>query len=175
MWVKPASTSTACYVMDWSGGNARAIILGYQPGYINTYNGGYPGVTPETSQLPVTAGIWQQIGYAYDGLRLQGYVNGKQQFDIEVVGAGANYAFGAAQTGFRLGSAYAGSNFYTGSLDGVCVYQRALSAQSMQDLFEDSRLGHPQMLRRMGRVLWGSASAASSTQAPRRLLAGVGA
>ncbi len=130
-WAKPASVTNNQYVgqgYDGAGlGNTRAVVLGYQDGFWNIFNNGYPTGLASDTQMAATAGVWQHVAYTWDGTVIRGYVNGVQHVSVT---AGFAPSIGNMSTR-RFGTS--GSNdYYAGVLDEVRIYGRALTATEVQ-------------------------------------------
>jgi len=77
---------------------------------------------------------WKHVVGVYNGVDLRVYVDGA--LSCTPVAQTGNIYFGAATLALRLGNAPASTAFpYTGSVDDVRVYNRALSAADVADLY----------------------------------------
>lgn len=76
-------------------------------------------------------GTWQYITMVYNGTAVWTYVNGTPQHTNAVA---AGYA--TADVGFRFGGDYSGTTkYFTGYLDELAIYDRALSQSEVQELY----------------------------------------
>jgi fibronectin type 3 domain-containing protein len=128
-WVKPAS------IAGW-----RTVLLKERPGSLvyalyGSVDNGRPSTelftgamreTRGTSALPV--GVWSHLAASYDGTTLRLYVNGTQVSSVAQSGALTNSA-GALRIG---GNTVWGDEYFSGLIDEVRVYERALSAAEIQ-------------------------------------------
>jgi hypothetical protein len=128
-WIKPSSTSglQGVFVKGQSGVcfNYGIIIYGGTLNAINTSNF-YP------LSGPLVANTWQHIAIVYTSNGAMGYVNGVQ--------TGVSAAAGSSdcsRNGWALGShGYDDPGWYfSGAIDEVRIYSRALSAQEISDLY----------------------------------------
>jgi len=124
-------------------GAAGIIVITYTstsvPYALSTVNGGEflikSGASTSTvdSSVSVTDGKWHFMSATYDGTTMRIYVDGVQ------TGSGTSFSGNLpTQSGnVRVGADYQTTpgNFFTGSLDEVRVYNRALSAAEIQTLY----------------------------------------
>ena len=141
-WVKPTSfndwdsiafkalTSTNRYGMMLSGsgyGDSNDFFFCISHG-ANT--GGY------TDEDIVTLNTWYHVVMVFDGSetgnanRLKGFVNGTQK-TLEFLGT-IPVTIGSNTSNFELGRSYGDTNKFDGSIDGVKIYNRALSAEEIR-------------------------------------------
>src|SRR3989344_3837711 len=94
------------------------------------------------SNLGITAGNWYMISEVYDGVYKRVYVNG-----VEYVNASnptAPWAYSVTmrtgQNGQKIGAYGGGSGyFFKGKIDEVIIFSRALSANEIKKMYDDSR------------------------------------
>lgn len=123
-WAKPTGTSADQYAIyrEIAGvtANVRAVILGFQDGFWNIFNGAYPTGTAADTQIAATAGVWQYIAFKSDGSTVEGHLNGTQQYSVS-----ANLNTAAPNT-LRIATP-ASSNWYAGVLDEIRISNAARS------------------------------------------------
>lgn len=142
LWARPTGTSADQYVLyrEEAGiaANMRVILLGFQDGFWNVFNGGYPTGTAADTQMTATAGVWQHVLYTSNGSTLQGYLNGVLQISVS-----ANLDLSSGANTMRIGSPNGASNFYAGGLDDIRIWNRYSSASEAAAIYHDSRRGYP--------------------------------
>ena len=90
-----------------------------------------------TYDITLTIGTWYHIAYTYNGSTVTGYLNG---VSIGTASSSGNGSSSAGYTnGFFIGSAFDSSNFLTGSADEVSIWQRALSADEVNKIYNANR------------------------------------
>jgi len=123
-WVKPDSLTNNQYISTLIGGsksNLTAVILGYQDGFINAYDEGYPTGNANQTALAVSTTQWSKFVYQWDSGRIKGYLDGVEIFDY------ADTMLNQTPTQIRVGSSSA-SDFYLGAMQGYEVGAIAKSA-----------------------------------------------
>jgi len=127
-WVAPTT------VTDWrtivlkekAAGLAWSLYasndLGLSAGYVNI---GADIVANGTSRLPLNA--WSHVAVTYDGTSLRLYVNGTLNSATSVTGATATSALP-----MRIGGNSIWGEFFSGRIDDVRIYNRALSPAELQ-------------------------------------------
>lgn len=148
------------------GSNLDIILNNYQGGRteLNFYTQSgvvkcYYGATL-TGALTVTANVWNHAALVRTGTTLQLFLNGVP--DSSVASGSGNWS----TTGFTLGNWYngsAGTSAMAGSIDDARIYRRALSADEIIALYNDSRTGYPQTLNRLPRRSYAVAGGAAFT------------
>lgn len=133
-WINPSNTVNDQYVFDHT--NIRTILCGYQDNNINIFNGGYPTGTASDTQMPVSANVWTHFIYTTDGSTLRGYKNGAQVFNVN-----ANLNPGAYST-LYFASAAGAAAFFTGGIDNVRLWNRALTKEDVFRLYFDPFAGY---------------------------------
>lgn len=112
--------------------NKRSILLGYQDGFWNYFP--YPTGADAASQIPAIANVWQLVTYTSDGIRTQGYVDGKQYIDV----VGTMDVIGGPLTSSWIGAANdAGAAPYGGSVALLLWYSRHFIANEVAQLAAD--------------------------------------
>ena len=136
-WIKPESNVIGTIV----GKYATAP----QHGYLFYVNTGpviqcilSPDGTNDTTAIGGTTldlGEWYHVAVVYNGTDIRIYVNGV----LDANGAENPYAYTGgiydSSTQFELGHRVASSNYYDGLMDEVAVFNRALSADEVADIF----------------------------------------
>jgi len=134
-----------------TGLDSRGLM--FRIGAVSVVNPSYPNkleVLLSTTDFPnqyiasatdVPVGAWTQLAFSYDGLKICLYMNG--QYIENVFQNGAPVSNGVTQTGaVAMGtddsalSFFAGKTFH-GAIDDVRIYDRALSADEINVLYED--------------------------------------
>lgn len=129
VWVNPDTLSSS-----WR----RGIIV--QENYLNSgfrlgfYNGGAPmfwttqsgGTLQLTSPKPLTSGQWNSVVVTFDNKNASLYLNGTQV-------ATSTGTYVAGSNAVRIGAAV--SEYYSGLMDDVRIYNRALSGSEIQQLY----------------------------------------
>ena len=140
-WIKyEASASTAwrrivCAPLSFAP-DAYTIIL--RPASNRLY-AGYGGNSNETQYSWITKtgsatpDVWQHIAMTYDGTVGETYINGVPSFYSEITG---NYV-GLAGTNLWIGGRQDNSNWFNGKIDDVRIFDRALSEQEIQQLYDE--------------------------------------
>lgn len=83
----------------------------------------------------LTSGTWELVTAVFDGSLLHLYINGS-----EVPNNASPTSFGPITVPMYFGTYFGspGNNLFKGDMDDVCVYNRALSAQDVSDLYNSS-------------------------------------
>jgi hypothetical protein len=123
-WVRPSSNSgwqTALLKERGTAGHVYALYAsnGATPiteSYLTSYNGA-------TAPNPLALNTWTHLASTYDGTTLRLYVNGTQVATKAFSGAMA-----ATASPLRIGGNAVWGEYFTGLIDEVRVYNRALSA-----------------------------------------------
>ena len=116
---------------------------------INSQGGTQFSVWGGTQVQPsLLVGQWTHVAVTYDGGRLKSYINGELKQDRPVSGTKFNLS-----GDLSIGRAFIGENFWKGQIDGLAIYNRALSAGEIKEI-------HPGQLWRIvgvpSLVKWGS-------------------
>ncbi len=127
---KPDNITDNQYVSGGDGAdqNKRNVVLGFQDGFWNVFNGVYPTGTPGDTQITATAGEWQTVAYVTDGISIWGYLNGIQQFSET-----GHITPSATITDFAIMAV----GVYIGAKEYVYIYNRALSASEIALLYRE--------------------------------------
>jgi hypothetical protein len=132
-WVRPETTAAATIYGRRTaadvGGMALVLTAANAPSF-QVYAGGSWRVATAGSAV-ATAGTWSHVAGTYDGTNVKVFLNGAE-VGSTAAAAGAINNPGGAQV--RLGQNSAtGANFFRGLMDGVAVYNSALSAAVLND------------------------------------------
>lgn len=84
------------------------------------------------STTPVIDSLWHHIACTYDGSNLRIYVDGKEQ-GISPYSYGTSYI---PNEPLYIGRDPYGSRYFTGELDDIRIYNRSLSAEEVQTLYQ---------------------------------------
>lgn len=129
--VTPTDTVVNDYISDFEDTDEFALLKGFQNGFYNVFGGAYPTGAPGDSQIPMSgAGIRDWVVWTKEGSSLKGYVNGILYADV-VITTGNFTPTGGLIVGERFG----GTSEFTGSVDSVALWSRALTATQIAFLF----------------------------------------
>lgn len=95
----------------------------------NWVEGGNPsvyGVDPLDASATIHTGHWQHLAYVADGSTLRVYVDGAQQPGIDSLTPGAYFTNTNAHFVIGNGGAYNKNWYFTGAIDDIKIYNRAL-------------------------------------------------
>ena len=129
-----ASFTLSAWVNVNSGSTEKTIFsLGNRSFYINDnvlsfWNNGSTG---SGTFGTVPTGSWQHITFTYSGSVLRAYLNGVQ------LPTTVTSTVSTPSVGPRIGES-GGDNFFSGSIDEFRLYNRALSAQEVLDVYNDT-------------------------------------
>ena len=123
LWAKPASSGTyeAMFSSYDNSGNGFQIDLDGSNFHIRKSSGG--NIVLSTAQL----GVWTFIAFTYDGTNSIGYINNESP----VSDSGGTTEFNR----FRIGRNRNGNKYYTGAIDELRIYNRALTASEISSLY----------------------------------------
>ena len=123
LWAKPASSGTyeAMFSSYNDSGNGFQIDLDGSNFHIRKSNGG--NIVLGAAQL----GKWTFIAFTYDGTNSIGYIND----NITVSDPEGTTEFNR----FRIGKNRNGNTYFTGEIDELRIYNRALTASEISSLF----------------------------------------
>ena len=132
-WVKPTSGTRQDIVSKWTTNQYQYDLLqGVTASKFTFYisTNGSAALSSANSVTSIVAGVWYFVCGSYDGANIKLYVNGSQE--------GSN----VAQTGNLYGSSVQNNLIgksadaaFSGSIDDVRIYNRALSAQEVRALY----------------------------------------
>ncbi|MFD0716840.1 DUF4038 domain-containing protein [Paenibacillus sp. GCM10027626] len=105
---------------------------------MSTINNSWYSGNSSSLLLPLQKNKWQHLTVTYDGANSKLYLNGElQKTSIEMSGSMLN-----SDEPIRIGAKTAGNIDYTaGMIDDIRIYDQALSAEQVLDLFESYRFG----------------------------------
>ena len=123
LWAKPASSGTyeAMFSSYDNSGNGFQIDLDGSNFHIRKSSGG--NIVLSTAQLEV----WTFIAFTYDGTNSIGYIDNQ----TPVIDLGGTTEFNR----FRIGRNRNGGTYFTGEIDELRIYNRALTASEISSLF----------------------------------------
>lgn len=134
-WIFPTRNNSQDYILNKN--NIYAIIIGYQPGYVNFYNNGYQP-SPASTQIPINNNQWTNIVYSKNinsvSNNWNGYKNGSSVFSLS-----QNFTLGLNSDNLLIGSALTYLNFFQGNIAITQIYNRALSAQEIQQNYNATK------------------------------------
>jgi hypothetical protein len=130
-WVKPTgtlgSTARAVLVKERAGGRVYGLYANdaaARPKGV-TFVGGVEQVTEGAATLPL--GTWTHLAATYDGAALKLYVNG-----VPVSATAVPGAMPASTGPLRIGGDGVGGEWFSGTIDEVRVYNRALTPAQIE-------------------------------------------
>ena len=135
-WIRPQSTARQDYITQWGVGGTRHfnLISGITAGKFDFFVSinGTASPSAGASITSINPGTWYHVVGTYDGANIRLYVNGVQESITAQTGdllttSSANLLFGKGSD--------ATSGIITGSIDDVRVYNRALSAADIAELY----------------------------------------
>jgi hypothetical protein len=118
--------------LDGGGGRNPRIFL----------NLSISGVVNLTSTLGFASGAWTHVLWSYDGSTLAIYLNGQPAGTLSCSGSILN----TATDQVFIGQNVATDHFFKGLIDQVSIFNRALSATEVKNLYKESLLGYPNEL-----------------------------
>ena len=127
-WFKPGSIGAAqlsarmLAVAESSSASAMIVGLGNN-NQLQYFNGG----SVVSSGATITAGAWRHVACAYNGTYTRFYVDG-----ITTVSVTNAMSSGSAEYNSVIGAGFTGSQRFTGLIDDVRIYSRALSTANIQ-------------------------------------------
>jgi len=90
------------------------------------------GVTANYDASPYTVGQWEHVGLTYDGSNLDIYINGavaaSHPKSGDIIASNQETIIGNVNT--------ADSRYFNGKIDNVMIYDRALTSQEIQQIYE---------------------------------------
>ena len=138
-WIKGGTAGQSLISQaDGTGiGRAWLCTTGPQGVLATTLSDGGRFTSPLASELVVTDGLWHHVGLVWDGSRRHLYVDGAEVAkDANVLrqlyGCNGGLYFGTAKTLEQAG-------FWSGLIDDIQVYDSALSASQVEELFRSSK------------------------------------
>jgi large repetitive protein len=135
-WVKPSSTADS-EVLCWIGSGSAGWDLSVTSGKYRGSARALGGLDLLSTVTSVAAGAWVMVTYAWAPSGQALYVNGAQD-NTAASTLSAISLPAAAFAAFGTRNDTPGSLFYGGLLDGVVVFDRALSANEVAALYADT-------------------------------------
>jgi len=128
VWVRPSSFSGYPTVVS-KNGTADDYQLGFDgtTGFIRPCLNGLCS----TGTNPVPLNTWSEIGFTYDGSFIRTYLSGQ----LDSISAHTGSLPTNSSDPLDIGAATLGGFRYTGTIDDVRIYNRALSYQEIQQLY----------------------------------------
>lgn len=138
-WVNPTTTATLASLVEkgssFSAGYGIFITTDpYLCGLLTVAGGNASG----SSTTNMTAGIWKHVAMTYDGTNFKLYINGVSEVVQGGASCGINSNTGAITNdtlNLTIGARTSTLFPYNGQIDDVRVYNRALTAQEVKDLY----------------------------------------
>ncbi|GII85544.1 hypothetical protein Ssi03_35340 [Sphaerisporangium siamense] len=129
-WVNPTVLDNWRQVLmkEFNGGLSYALYAsnGSQPNGWAVNTGGTEGSVDSSQNIPT--GTWSHLALTYDGSKLAFYLNGTKTGEANLTGA-----LRADGGPLRIGGNSAWGEYFSGLIDEVRVYNRALSASEIQN------------------------------------------
>jgi hypothetical protein len=125
LWAKPATSGTykAMFSSDNNSGRGFQIDLDESNFHIRKANSSGGSIVLSTAQLDV----WTFIAFTYDGTNSIGYIDSVS--DNESTGGTTEFNL------FRIGRNRNGSIYFTGAIDELRIYNRALTASEISSRY----------------------------------------
>ena len=143
LWVKPGSSQgTYADILGNHQGDHKGIVLQQQAGnqnlYYFAYGNGSSWVNNSTGNVQLTANGWQHIAVVKDATTCYFYLNGTDQ--VAARGTCSDAIVPATTINFRIAQGFSdGGRFWNGTADEVRVYNRALTAAEIKQLYNLGR------------------------------------
>ena len=133
MWAKaPSSPSDSTFQKLLNKVNSYDLVFDnpFLDGMcFRIYDGGWKKTGSITSEFP--ASEWAMVTGTYDGTTLRLYVNAVQKATGSHTGA-----IDASANDIGIGAIQGGSEIFTGQIDGIQIFSRALSAGEIQAVYQ---------------------------------------
>jgi hypothetical protein len=145
-----AAANQTVFKLGASGGDSPRLFLRYESSAAGwLFDTGTTTLgTATPSAFPFAAGEWFHLAFTDTGSSPQYYKNG---VPATTGGTGAVQALGASNESswgrYRAGS----TRYWGGGMDGLMIYDRALTASQVLALYQESRRGNPERWRWLGR------------------------
>jgi len=123
LWAKPASTGTYEAMFSSYDDSSYGFQIDLDGGNFHIRKSGGGNIVLSTARLEV----WTFIAFTYDGTNSIGYIND----NITVSAPGGTTEFNR----FRIGRNRNGSTYFTGAIDELRIYNRALTASEISSLY----------------------------------------
>jgi len=128
-WIYPTSLNSYQVI-------ASKLYAGYTLGWELSNSSGVARVTLRATTTDMyfngslNVNTWQMVAFTYDGATLKGYLNGA--LNTAHVATSTNLV---STADFQIGTRFGGSNLFNGFIDDVHVYNKALSAAEINQLY----------------------------------------
>lgn len=146
-WVKPGTQDNSIISMlDFAHESAQGWVIQSEDATTNKYyyftyrsGGGYQpaGGFGAGIGIQYTSDVWQYITYTKRGTTVKGYKNGVEVF-TPADAASATVTYGTTENLFIGACVSQAARNMTGEIDDVRIYNRALSAQEISNLYNSS-------------------------------------
>ena len=125
LWAKPASSGTYEAMFSSYNDSSYGFQIDLSSGNFHIRKAGASGgnIVLSTAQL----GVWTFIAFTYDGTNSIGYINNESP----VSDSGGTTEFNR----FRIGRNRNGNTYFTGAIDELRIYNRALTASEISSLY----------------------------------------
>ena len=128
-WQNAPAVSATQSVIPLTNDAANAGLgIGFRAGRVGAWKA---GGTYLVSAVPPSSGAWHHYAYTFDGTTHRLYIDGAQADSSQVA------PDAAAPTALNLGRWTGGQEYYTGQLDDLRIYGRALTAAEVLALAND--------------------------------------
>ena len=136
-WIYPSSVSGMQEIVSkWNNGNAGDFHFYLNGNHLYMARNSTPG-TSAVSGAILSSNTWYQVAGVYDGTNMTLYVNGTQSGSPQVSNSespsSVNFLVGAY---YNLSSL---SSFFSGSIDSVRIYNRALTADEVTTIYNSEK------------------------------------
>lgn len=151
VWVRVADTASAIsilskrnagfpfeYSLDNSMGKSSFVLDNW---IANGSNSVY-GIDPLKARTPIGLNVWMQLIYVADGSTLRCYRNGELMNGEDL--RNTNFSFENTNANFEIGNggAFGVNHFFSGDIDEVRIYNRALSQTEISWLYMSDSTPH---------------------------------
>jgi hypothetical protein len=93
------------------------------------------GIDPLKASAPVLLNSWHHIVYVADGAELKCYNDGVIQSQTDIKTINTSFSQTAASLIIGNGGAYGKEHYFTGAIDDIKMYNRALSEDDVKELY----------------------------------------
>jgi hypothetical protein len=154
-WIRTTGTSGHIYggYKNSSPFNGMGLGMGFagNGAQVSVWTGGASWIDDGGAGLRINDGKWHRVGCVVKGASETSFVDGVG-FVLGSLGNSIPSYSGVRGIG---GRAVDGDSPFPGDLDGLSVWNRALSAAEMRADYDSSRIGDPGVLNRMGPAAFG--------------------
>lgn len=142
VWAMTTSAGIFNRILLSKDGSERAYTLDINANTARFYINGGTVIAIGSINLP--ANVWNHLVGTYDGTTIRIYVNGV----LDASGSGS-VAINTGTSTVQMGGRELDGSVYPGQIDDASIWNRALSAREIRELFTLSRQGYPGVLNRM--------------------------